>query len=152
MFLKTNSQVDINPRTEGDNILGAVRVDHKDPQMDKIIIGATYIAAIKWPSRVPPASCGITAPPSSIPTLAKAILKPIIVDLSLGSCVISPAVAPYGIATMVKPTVANAKKPPTQMMVPERLNDWGTPNNPMIPPERINAPMTIHGTLLPQRE
>ena len=53
---------------------------------------------------------------------------------------------------MVKPTVASPKKLPTQIMVPYRLNDCGTPNNPMIPNERITAPIAIHGALLPHRE
>ena len=56
LFFNTKRQVDIKLCEEGEKTRGALRVDHKDAQMDNIIIGAMYIAAVKWPSLVPPAS------------------------------------------------------------------------------------------------
>ncbi len=64
---------------------GAFRVAHIDVHIAIIITGAITADAKKCPSFVPPASCGIIAPPIKMPMLANAIRNPINDERSFGS-------------------------------------------------------------------
>ena len=65
---------------------------NKDSHIGMTINGEAYNTAIECPTAL--AIPGMTAPPTRIPTLAKPIRHPVMVERSFGSWVISPAVAP----------------------------------------------------------
>ena len=53
---------------------------------------------------------------------------------------------------MVKPTVASAKKPPTQAMLPPVESPSGTEKSATSAPASTTAPATIQGARRPKRE